>query len=87
MFEVSHKSWFRVSQGRQSGASSPTSACSVCQFRLPRMQVHRCRFVDWVPAAVSSLAFHQDGAVLAVARESGDIELWNVENGWHFEKV
>ena len=53
-------------------------------------QVHRCRFVDYVPAAINALAFSPPsgkGQMLAVGRENGDIELWNVAHDYHHEKV
>ncbi|KAL6065936.1 U3 small nucleolar RNA-associated protein [Balamuthia mandrillaris] len=49
-------------------------------------QVHRCRFLEWVPSSIRALAFSPSGALLAVGRDSGDIEIWNVQNGWHMER-
>jgi U3 small nucleolar RNA-associated protein 4 len=43
--------------------------------------------VDWQPAAINSLAFSPDGAYLACARHGGEIQLWNIGNGWHLERV
>ena len=40
------------------------------------MQVHRCRFIDWVPDEVESLAFSPDGTRLAVGRKVGTIEIY-----------
>ena len=40
------------------------------------MQVHRCRFIDWVPDEVDSLAFSPDGSQLAVGRKAGTIEIY-----------
>lgn len=40
------------------------------------MQVHRCRFIDWVPDEVDSLSFSPDGTQLAVGRKAGTIELY-----------
>jgi len=54
---------------------------------MQRVEVHRCRFLDWVPSAVQYLAFNHTGSLLAVARAHGDIEIWNIDNGWHVEKV
>lgn len=51
------------------------------------MEVHRCRFFDYLPKAVQGLAFSPSGNLLAVARADGDIEIWNVANGWHMERV
>ncbi|KJE89973.1 hypothetical protein CAOG_001364 [Capsaspora owczarzaki ATCC 30864] len=50
------------------------------------MEVHRCRFFEYAPQAVHGLAFSPSGQLLAVARADGDIEIWNVANGWHLER-
>lgn len=49
--------------------------------------VQRCRFVTWQPAAVTCLAFNSSGSLVAVGRESGDVEIWNVVSGWFCERV
>ncbi|KAH3668126.1 hypothetical protein OGAPHI_001880 [Ogataea philodendri] len=49
------------------------------------MDIHRCRFVDYTPQTVTSLAFSQRSTtdisprnlLLAVGRADGSIELWN----------
>ncbi|CAI5721613.1 unnamed protein product [Hyaloperonospora brassicae] len=51
------------------------------------LQVHRCRFVDWMPAAIHVLCFNAAGDQLAVARANGDIELWSVDLKWHLKFV
>ena len=48
--------------------------------------LHRARFVDWHPTAVTALAATTDGTAVAVARESGAIELWSTEH-WQCLKV
>ncbi len=48
--------------------------------------LHRARVVDWSPTAITAIAATTDGTVLAVARESGSIELWNTEH-WQCIKV
>ena len=52
------------------------------------LQVHRCRFADWLPSAIISLAFSPNRERLAVARDDGDIEIWDVrtEFGWRCER-
>ncbi|KAJ2385167.1 U3 small nucleolar RNA-associated protein, partial [Coemansia sp. RSA 2603] len=55
------------------------------------MQVHRCRFADYVPQAVNAIEF-TPGTVerprIAVGRANGDIELWGVRQGHiHYEKT
>lgn len=42
--------------------------------------LHRARFIDWAPAAVTALSASSDGTVLAAARESGNIELWHTDH-------
>ncbi|KAF9100320.1 U3 small nucleolar RNA-associated protein [Mortierella sp. GBA35] len=53
------------------------------------MEVHRCRFVDYVPSAINALAFAPNTTrpVLACGRANGDIELWNPKHEWTLEKV
>jgi len=38
--------------------------------------LHRVRFVPWSPSPVVAAAARRDGAVLAAARDDGEIELW-----------
>lgn len=42
--------------------------------------LHHIRFIDWTPTAVVSIAPSPDGTVVAVARESGDLELWETDD-------
>lgn len=42
----------------------------------PTTRVHRCRFVEYRPTAITCLAFDSSATRLAVCRSSGDIELW-----------
>lgn len=55
------------------------------------MDIHRCRFVDYTPHAVTALAFSHGaggtprGARLAVGRANGDIEIWAFQSGWVHE--
>lgn len=42
-------------------------------------RLHRARFVAWTPTAVVALAASGDGTLLAAARESGEIELWETD--------
>ena len=39
--------------------------------------LHRVRFVPWSPTPVVAAAARPDGAVLAAARDDGEIELWD----------
>ena len=46
------------------------------------MQLHRARFVEWTPAAVAALAATADGCAVAVGRDDGAIELYDVASDW-----
>ncbi|KDO35345.1 hypothetical protein SPRG_00194 [Saprolegnia parasitica CBS 223.65] len=60
---------------------SPTSVLAACK-------VHRCRFLKYEPSTVTALAYNADGSRLAVARQNGDVELWNVSgHDVHFHAV
>ena len=52
------------------------------------MQIHRCRFVEYMPAAIHALAITPSTTkpLVACGRANGDIEIWNPLN-WHLEKV
>lgn len=58
------------------------------------MNVHRTRFVDYTPPAVTALAFshrsnpgdhHSQNLRCAVGRANGDIEIWNPRDNWTLE--
>ncbi|ODQ66378.1 WD40 repeat-like protein [Nadsonia fulvescens var. elongata DSM 6958] len=57
------------------------------------MNIHRCRFVDYTPHAITSLAFSKPSTNdfiphdlrLAVGRSNGDIEIWNPRWSWVHE--
>ena len=53
----------------------------------PAMDIHRCKFSEWMPSAACATVFHPELPYLAVGRENGDIELWNVEEKWFCEIV
>ena len=46
------------------------------------MQLHRARFVEWTPAAVAAVAASADGCAVAVGRDDGAIELYDVASDW-----
>lgn len=48
--------------------------------------LHRARIVEWSPTAITALAATVDGTLVAAARESGSIEIWNTEH-WQCIKV
>ena len=63
------------------------------------MDIHRCRFVSYPPAAINALAFSHASSLtstssdfpflrLAVGRANGDLEIWNpLKSAWHQESV
>ena len=51
------------------------------------MDIHRCRFSEWMPSAACAVSFHPEFPLLAVGRENGNIELWNTEEKWFCEAV
>lgn len=63
------------------------------------MDIHRCRFVSYPPAAINALAFSHASSLtstrsefpclrLAVGRANGDLEIWNpLKTAWHQESV
>lgn len=62
------------------------------------MDIHRCRFVPYSPAAINALAFSHTSSLgreqspqtlrLAIGRANGDIEIWNPWKGvWFQESV
>ncbi|KAJ1945038.1 U3 small nucleolar RNA-associated protein, partial [Linderina pennispora] len=54
------------------------------------MQVHRCRFTDYVPQAINAMEFTPrtwKWPLLAVGRGNGDIELWRVKRNLVYEKT
>lgn len=48
--------------------------------------LHRARIVEWAPTAITALAATADATIVAAARESGSIEIWNTEH-WQCIKV
>lgn len=62
------------------------------------MDIHRCRFVPYPPAAINALAFSHNSSLhgkrspstlrLAIGRANGDIEIWNpLKGAWFQESV
>ncbi|KAI9715235.1 MAG: hypothetical protein M1812_006045 [Candelaria pacifica] len=61
------------------------------------MDIHRCRFVPYTPAAINALAFSHPSSLdatgkgpstlrLAIGRANGDIEIWNpLKGAWFHE--
>ncbi|BFZ63149.1 U3 small nucleolar RNA-associated protein [Saitoella coloradoensis] len=62
--------------------------------RKKNLHIHRCRFVDWTPSTITTLAFSHrgkghggipQGLRLAVGRANGDIDIWNPKLEWVHE--
>jgi U3 small nucleolar RNA-associated protein 4 len=54
------------------------------------MELHRCRFVDYTPAAINAVAFSPNtyiNAFLACGRSNGEIEIWNPTRRWTLLKT
>jgi len=55
------------------------------------MELHRCRFVNYVPSAINCLALtpntYKPYTLLACGRENGDIDIWDPKEGWFLKKV
>src|SRR5271156_796935 len=60
------------------------------------MDIHRCRFVPYPPQSINALAFSHTSDIstkapsslrLALGRSSGDIEIWNPQNGSWFQET
>lgn len=50
------------------------------------VSLHRARFVPWQPTAVVASATSSDGSLVAVAHESGAIEIWETTR-WTLRQV
>ncbi|GBG31657.1 U3 small nucleolar RNA-associated protein 4-like [Hondaea fermentalgiana] len=47
-------------------------------------QVQRCRFMNWVPFSITSMKANLAGSQLALTRENGAVEVWNIDKqAWH----
>lgn len=57
---------------RTSGSDTPETRSSL-------LALHRARFVKWTPTPVVAMKASADGTVLALARASGDLEIWDTE--------
>lgn len=49
--------------------------------------VHRCRFAQIQPTAITALALNDAESLIAVARENGSIEVWNLLNNFSQQRV
>ncbi len=52
--------------------------------------VHKCRFIEFMPSGITAMAWAPASSktkLLAVARENGEIQLWNPKgSSWYLEK-
>ncbi len=59
----------------------------------PDTALHHVNCVAWTPSAVVSLAVSSDGSLAAVARENGEVELWEthtwecLQASWHSDTL
>ncbi len=53
----------------------------------PAKLVHRCRMVEWKPQSITALSVSRSGRRLAVGRQSGDIEIWDVAQGFYCNRI
>ncbi|KAJ1727948.1 U3 small nucleolar RNA-associated protein, partial [Coemansia sp. Benny D160-2] len=54
------------------------------------MQVHRCRFVDYVPQAINAIEYAPRSSThpyVAIGRANGDIELWQAKENLVYVKT
>ena len=52
-----------------------------------RTLAHRIQYVEWNPTAISSIAVSPDNKYLACGRNNGRVEIWNIDNDFHMERV
>lgn len=78
------------------GSLPPYLSKSLGQHRFSDMDIHRCRFVPYPPAAINAIAFSHPPAPaqktprslrLALGRANGDIEIWNPNRGNWFQEI
>jgi len=43
------------------------------------VEVHHCRFFEWMPESIVALCFSPDGERIAVGKNDSNIEIWRVE--------
>jgi hypothetical protein len=59
------------------GKTATAPAADAADDDVGLVALHRVRFVAWSPSPVTAVAARPDGAVLAAAREDGEIEAWD----------
>jgi len=51
-----------------------------------RLQVHDCKFFQWIPSGILSFSVCPVKDLLAVGKINGDIEIWNLSSGFFQER-
>ncbi|KAG2764961.1 hypothetical protein PC129_g6045 [Phytophthora cactorum] len=77
----------KTTKKRKASDAAAAAATGADVSATSTLQVHRCRFVDWMPSAIHALCFNATGDQLAVARATGDVEIWSVSSKWHLKFV
>lgn len=57
------------------GRATPAGSSEADATEQHLLSIHRCRFLNWEPQAVVCMAVSASGQLLAVARESGSVEI------------
>ncbi|CAL5222772.1 g5185 [Coccomyxa viridis] len=89
--EESHQPAAPLSNGTHPGAAPQSEALPAPEAQLGSttddlVSLHRARFVPWQPTAVVASATSTDGSLVAVAHESGAIEIWETSS-WTCRQV
>ena len=76
------RSWFRAPSRPPRSVRPPIGINHgethiVFSDTAPMLELHRSRFVEWQPAAVVALAVAPGGLTVALARENGDLEIYD----------
>ena len=54
--------------------------------RSKDVEVHVCRFIDYVPSAICAADLHSNNVYCAIGRENGNIEIWDL-NGSFIQRI
>eukprot|EP00041_Stephanoeca_diplocostata_P020947 m.479319 g.479319 ORF g.479319 m.479319 type:complete len:845 (-) comp21699_c0_seq1:208-2742(-) len=90
----------KLKSGKKSPARATSAASSDKQNPSNQSYfVHRCRFIEYMPTAINSIVpqvipsqdkkdkSEERDIRVAVSRDNGNIEIWNVSNDWHMERI
>jgi hypothetical protein len=67
--------------------SSKTNTNQVDYNGTLALKIHHCKFFDWMPSMISSMAFSTNNKFLAVGFQNGNIEIRTQQNNWFVERV